>query len=678
MICTRNSLCRTTRVLLWAVVLSTQTDLRGQDLSFPGAEAPSTRPTPPPLGERERASPEAERIVRAHRTVESTRKLVAELEAQLDDPEGEYQKFQESFDKVDVELQQKKQQLEALRADGNTESTAAMEAELPRVERKWRLIKERFELKIEERKQLVGQLDSLKQKLVKDQEALERLNGDPKTEGESDAKTQGESPAAAATTRTSGSGTAPLSPADPEPALATPPATAALMGTDQSEEEEETSKEVQAAAELATQKQAAAKTAEDTARSIGERIELLQESVKAARALRETTRKQVDNADASVQALEAAVLRRQFEEATPEQMQASQLRLKEARERLNSLRADSRERTNSLDEMQVQLTELQQEQITALREAEQRRSEASAAQELLSDLQNPFAPRNLMLWGVAHGPPLCAILLAMAGLVWLARVMEHRLVDLIAHRGGRGGAEERENQAKTLVGVFRNAMTMVIIAGGILMLLDEVNIPIAPLMGGAAVFGLAVAFGAQSLIKDFFSGFMILLEQQYMVNDVIRIGDISGQVERITLRTTVLRDMEGRVHFVPHGQIASTTNMTHGWSRAVFDIPVSYREDVDHIIEVLVSLGKQLRRDQEFGPLILEDPVMLGIDSFSDTAIMVKFYLKTRPLRQWPVKRELLRRIKVAFDQMGIEIPNRGVPVPAAAPKPATRPRLSA
>jgi small conductance mechanosensitive channel len=109
----------------------------------------------------------------------------------------------------------------------------------------------------------------------------------------------------------------------------------------------------------------------------------------------------------------------------------------------------------------------------------------------------------------------------------------------------------------------------------------------------------------------------------------------------------------------------------------VFDIPVSYREDVDRMIDVLVDLGKQLRRDPEFGPLILEDPVMLGVDAFSDTALMVKFYLKTRPLRQWPVKRELLRRIKVAFDQMGIEIPNRGVPAPAAAPKtiPAFRSR---
>jgi small conductance mechanosensitive channel len=142
-----------------------------------------------------------------------------------------------------------------------------------------------------------------------------------------------------------------------------------------------------------------------------------------------------------------------------------------------------------------------------------------------------------------------------------------------------------------------------------------------------------------------------------MVNDVIKIGDISGQVERISLRTTVLRDLEGRVHFVPHGQITSTTNMTHGWSRAVFDIGVAYKEDVNRVMDVLVELGKQLRRDPEFGPLILEDPVMLGVDSLADSAVVLKFFLKTRPLRQWPVKRELLRRIKVAFDELGIEIP---------------------
>jgi small conductance mechanosensitive channel len=192
---------------------------------------------------------------------------------------------------------------------------------------------------------------------------------------------------------------------------------------------------------------------------------------------------------------------------------------------------------------------------------------------------------------------------------------------------------------------------------GTLTLLDEIGLPVGPLMGGAAVVGLAIAFGAQNLIKDFFTGFMILLEQQYMVNDVVKIGNIAGQVERISLRMTTLRDLEGRVHFMPHGNITAVTNMTHGWSRAVFDIDVAYKEDVDRVIEVLLDLGQQLRRDPEYGPLILDDPTMLGVDAFGDSAVTIKFYLKTRPLRQWPVKRELLRRIKNRFDELGIEIP---------------------
>ena len=150
---------------------------------------------------------------------------------------------------------------------------------------------------------------------------------------------------------------------------------------------------------------------------------------------------------------------------------------------------------------------------------------------------------------------------------------------------------------------------------------------------------------------------MVLLEQQYLVNDVIEIGPISGQVERITLRITVLRDLEGRVHFVPHSQIATVTNMTHGWSRAMFDIGVAYKENVDEAIEVLTRLANELHRDENFKRLILSDPVMLGVDSLGDSAVVIKFYIQTRPLQQWNVKREMLRRIKNEFDRLNIEIP---------------------
>jgi small conductance mechanosensitive channel len=132
---------------------------------------------------------------------------------------------------------------------------------------------------------------------------------------------------------------------------------------------------------------------------------------------------------------------------------------------------------------------------------------------------------------------------------------------------------------------------------------------------------------------------------------------ISGQVEQITLRMTVLRDLDGSVHFVPNGQITSVSNMTHGWSRALFDIPVAYKEDVDRVIQLLIDLGKELRRAPAFQGLILDDPTMLGVDAFADSAVVIRFFIKTRPLQQWTVKRELLRRIKNKFDELGIEIP---------------------
>jgi small conductance mechanosensitive channel len=177
------------------------------------------------------------------------------------------------------------------------------------------------------------------------------------------------------------------------------------------------------------------------------------------------------------------------------------------------------------------------------------------------------------------------------------------------------------------------------------------------LLGGAAVFGLAVAFGAQNLIRDYFSGFMVLLEDQYGINDYVKVGDISGQVERITLRMTALRDTDGVVHFVPHGTINTVSNLTHGWSRAMFDIGIGYKEDVDRVMRLLVDLGRDLRKDPEYGPLILDNPEMYGVDKFDESAVVIKFSLKTRPLKQWPVRREMLRRIKKKFDELDIEIP---------------------
>ena len=277
--------------------------------------------------------------------------------------------------------------------------------------------------------------------------------------------------------------------------------------------------------------------------------------------------------------------------------------------------------------------------------------------ERLVNSDEPFQFDKVWNWFLEHAASLVVILLGALILQWLVSVVSHRIVDVLTKRALRGSQIERENRARTLSSVFHNAATTVIYLGAVLILLDEFGIPISTLLGGVAVFGLAVAFGAQNLIKDYFYGFMILLENQYGVNDVIKIGGISGLVERITLRLTVLRDQEGTVHFIPHGEVKTVSNMTHGWSRAVFDIGIAYAENPDRVMDVLMQLAQELRQDPAFAERILEDPEMLGVEGLGESSIVIRFHIKTAPKQQWSVKRELLRRIKRKFDELGIEIP---------------------
>jgi len=337
----------------------------------------------------------------------------------------------------------------------------------------------------------------------------------------------------------------------------------------------------------------------------------------------------------------------------------SELRQKisDSRDRLSAARAEIRERTDRIDQLHSELNALQSDQIEALQAAEQKQREAESAQKKVEALESPLSPQNLLRWGVLHGPRVAGIIVGMFLILWVSRLIEKRVVALVAHRGEQGTVEERENRAKTLLGVFPNAVRVAVIPAGILMVIAELGVNIIPLLGGAAVAGLAVAFGAQNLIRDYFTGFMILLENQYGVNDVVKIADTSGLVERVTLRMTVLRDLEGIVHFIPNGHITTVSNMTHGWSRALFNIGVAYKEDPDRVMQELVELGKELRRDPAFRGMILETPEMLGVDQLGDSAVVIKFFIKTKPMMQWTGKREMRRRIKKRFDDLGIEIP---------------------
>ncbi|MCX5998033.1 MAG: mechanosensitive ion channel family protein, partial [Chloroflexi bacterium] len=188
-------------------------------------------------------------------------------------------------------------------------------------------------------------------------------------------------------------------------------------------------------------------------------------------------------------------------------------------------------------------------------------------------------------------------------------------------------------------------------------LLSNVGIDIAPVLAGMGVIGVAIGFGAQSLVKDTISGLFILIENQYRVGDVVKIADKSGTVEEITLRRTVLRDFDGTVHSVPNGEIRVASNMTKEWSRVNMNIGVSYDTDLNLAITVINRVGKELAEDPQWATAILTPPRALRVDNLGDSAIEIKILGDTKPSRQWEVMGELRLRLKKAFDLEGIEIP---------------------
>jgi len=213
----------------------------------------------------------------------------------------------------------------------------------------------------------------------------------------------------------------------------------------------------------------------------------------------------------------------------------------------------------------------------------------------------------------------------------------------------------REQRAQTLGGLLNNIALIVIVTLAGLTILNSF-IQIGPLLAGVGVVGLAISFGAQSLVKDVISGTFILLEGQFGIGDVVRIGDTAGLVEKITLRTTMLRDAEGIFHIIPNGEITRVSNMTKNWSRSLIDVSVSYRNDVDTVIRLLQEIGMEFERDEEWHPLILEPFEVLGLNEFTESGIVVRMQVKTLPLKQWVVSRELRRRIKYRFEADGIEM----------------------
>lgn len=239
------------------------------------------------------------------------------------------------------------------------------------------------------------------------------------------------------------------------------------------------------------------------------------------------------------------------------------------------------------------------------------------------------------------------------GLVLVLRRIEQSLAT-----SSTGTISAQEQRTRTLISLLRSVGVVLIVVLFIFMTLGALGVQLGPLLAGAGVLGLAVSFGAQSLVKDVISGLFMLFENQFGVGDVIRIEGVSGAVEQMTLRVVVLRDTHGVVHIVPNGQITKVSNLTRGWSRAVLDVAVAHTEDPDRAMVVLREVGEELYEDPEWKPLLVEPVQVPGIENLTDTAVTIRIMAKTLPLKQWDVARELRRRIKLRFDRDGIEIPH--------------------
>ena len=264
----------------------------------------------------------------------------------------------------------------------------------------------------------------------------------------------------------------------------------------------------------------------------------------------------------------------------------------------------------------------------------------------------------LVAWLIEHGIPILIIVIVGA-VLWfvLNKFLPPMVRRVVARAKDKESKEGMEKRANTLVSIFKGIGRVFIIIIGIMMILPELGVDIVPILAGFGIAGVAIGFGAQYLIRDLIAGIFIILENQYRVGDVVKLADIGGLVEQVTLRKTVLRDLDGIVHHVPNGEIKTASNFTRHFSRVNLNVSVAYDTDLDHAISVINRVGKELAEDGKWRKVIKSPPQVLRVDNLGDSGIDIKILGDVKPIEQWAVMGELRLRLKKAFDVEGIEIP---------------------
>ena len=594
------------------------------------------------------AASEAQRLVRIRQVIELDKQRLRWLRSELEARIRWFEDLAAGMTKVAFERNEKKEQLEALEAnpESDRDAIAALQAEVDELQEDVTLYDTQTDLALKAEKTVREQIDALVAKIAQDEHVLGKLTGEivvelpaaPTADVPAEPVPQGRAP-------TPTPFRLPVPPS--APAATAPP-------TEKKTSSAMTSAQLQAAKvlERETREVELAKLALS---DFVERKRALQRQIEYEQGLAQNDAKEIENLEHVLTITEERLEKYRNDGAPSEKIERRERGNRALVRLINESKKNGEARNEYIASLHERLAFLEEAELGITEEVDAKQDEAEKARRHMTWLESPIHPRNVQHWAKERGPRILLVLLTAFSLLVFVRLSARRIARALVRRR-RGARTTGTGRADTLAFSFRSVSRIVIVVFAALLVLQEAGIDIKTVLGGAAILGVAIAFGAQDLMKDYFSGFLILAEDQYQLGDLITIGAVTGTVESVNMRVTVLRDLEGRVHFVPNGNIDHVTNRTYAWGRPVFEIPVGYEEDVDQVMERLIEIAKELGEDPEWKGRVIGEPDMLGVDKFTDYGVVIKFMVKTQPDQLFAVRRELLRRISRRFNELGIRI----------------------
>lgn len=591
------------------------------------------------------AASDAKRVVRIRQVIALDQQRLRWLRSELRARTRWFEDLAKGMGEIAKERNEKREELEALEADpeAGPEGAAGLRAELEALDEDHALFDTQTDLALSAEKTVRDQIEALEKKIKKEEHALGRLTGEIATElpEAPGAETTGPASQREATKRLP----LPL----PVPAPGAPPAPKAKKRISSA----------MTAAQLQAQRalERAEREVEVAKLNLSEFVErkrALQRQMEFEADLAESDTKERENLQRAFDAFGARLKEYRGTDVPPHKVERLERANQGITDRVAALKKTGEARAEYIESLGERLAHLEEAELRVTAEVDAQQEEAAKARRQVMWLESPIHPKNIEHWAKERGPRILMVIAAALFLLLLVRLTAQRFARAVI--GQRGARANGTGRADTLAFSFGSASRVLIVVFGILLVLQEGGVDIKTVLGGAAIIGVAIAFGAQDLMKDYFSGFLILAEDQYQLGDLITIRGITGTVESVNMRVTVLRDLEGRVHFIPNGSIDQVTNRTYGWGRPVLEVPVGFDEDIDRAMEMLVDIATELRDDPDWEGSIIGEPDMLGVDKFTERGAIIKFMVKTQPDMLFAVRRELLRRIAKQFSELGIQI----------------------